>query len=45
MALVWMTASTASMIPTEGARKYDALALVPGVLAQGTANREVVDSL
>src|SRR6202453_1966302 len=34
---------TASMIPTEGARKYDAL--VPPVFADGTANREVVDSL
>jgi hypothetical protein len=31
------------MIPTDGARKYDAL--VPPVLADGTANREVVDSL
>jgi hypothetical protein len=31
------------MIPTDGARKYDGR--VPPVLADGTANREVVDNL
>jgi hypothetical protein len=31
------------MMPTEGTKKYEAL--VPPVLADGTANREVVDNL